>query len=401
MALALVAFSSPNESRDSAVPAIDELFLCQRAVLEAAAGWPSSLQLIGSKGLGGAERWFQRYCDALAARGAPAAIGLRAGSALDKARAEGLGRGLPAYRLPFRTVWDPFSVHAISRLIQQTKPEILQTYMGRATRLTRLPKRPGLARPVHLTRLGGYYALSPYRHADAWIGNTRRLCDWMVRQGLPAEHVYQIYNFVDPPRPKSEAEQAALRHELGLQADEQVLLCAGRLVKVKGHPYLLEALARLPAELSGRRWRLLMLGDGPLRAALQQQAEALGIAQRILWLGWRPEPAPYLQLADLIVFPSLEIETLGNVILEAWAWRRPLVTTAFRGAREIVRHGEDAIRVPCEDAPALAAGIQQLLQDPALARALVEQGRRRVEQSFSPDSIMGQYQTLYRDLIHG
>ncbi|NEX16256.1 MAG: glycosyltransferase [Halochromatium sp.] len=369
--------------------------------LDTAPDWPASLQLIGSKGLGGAERWFQRYCDALADRGAPAAIGIRAGSGLDKARGEGLGRRLPCYRLPFRTVWDPVSGHAIRRLIKQTQPEILQTYMGRATRLTRLPKRPGQARPVHLTRLGGYYELSPYRHADAWIGNTRQLCDWMLQQGLPAEHVYQIYNFVDPPLLKPETEIAQLRLELGLQPDEQVLLCAGRFVSFKGHRYLLEALARLPLELGGRRWRLLMLGDGPLRSALQQQAEALGIAPRILWLGWRPEPSPYLQLSDLIVFPSLEIETLGNVILEAWAWRRPLVTTAFRGAREIARHGEDAICVPCEDAAALAAGIQQLLQDPALARALVERGSQRVEQSFSPEIIMDQYQALYRQLAPG
>ncbi|MEA1048870.1 glycosyltransferase [Lamprobacter modestohalophilus] len=365
------------------------------------------MQLIGSKRLGGAERWFQRFCDALADRGAPAAIGIRAGSGLDKARAQGLGAQLPCHRLPFRTVWDPLSRAAIDQLVKRLQPAIVQTYMGRATRLTRLtqlPRRAGLAgsaRPLHLTRLGGYYELSAYRHADAWIGNTCQLCDWMVQQGLPAERIYQIYNFVDPPLLKPAAEIEQLRLELGLRQDEQLLVCAGRFVGFKGHHYLLEALARLPAEIGGRRWRLMMLGDGPLRPALQQQAESLGIAERILWLGWRAEPAPYFQLSDLVVFPSLEIETLGNVILEAWAWRRPLVTTAFRGAREIARHGEDAWCVPCEDAPALAAGIQQLLQTPALASAMVERGVQRVEQEFSRDEIMQRYKALYNDLVNG
>lgn len=363
--------------------------------------WPSSLQLIGSKGLGGAERWFQRFCDALADRGAPAAIGIRAGSGLDQAREQGLGRRLPCHRLPFRTVWDPLSRGAIGQLVKQVQPEIVQTYMGRATRLTRLTRRPGSATPIHLTRLGGYYELSPYRHADAWIGNTRQLCDWMVTQGLPPEQVYQIYNFVDLPslRPVAEIEQ--LRLELRLEPDEQLLLCAGRFVGFKGHRYLLDAISRLPAELGGRRWRLLMLGDGPLLTALQQQAAELGIAERILWLGWRSDPAPVLQLCDLVVFPSLEIETLGNVILEAWAWQRPLVTTAFRGAREIAHHGEDAWCVPCEDAAALAEGIRQLLQEPALANVLVERGTQRVKQTFSRDAIMQRYLELYTDLIDG
>ncbi len=188
---------------------------------------------------------------------------------------------------------------------------------------------------------------------------------------------------------------------MGLRPDEQLLLCAGRFVGFKGHRYLLDALSRLPAELGGRSWRLLMLGDGPLLTALQQQAAELGIADRILWLGWRPDPAPFLQLCDLVVFPSLEIETLGNVILEAWAWQRPLVTTAFRGAREIAHHGEDAWCVPCEDAAALAEGIRQLLQEPALASALVERGTQRVEQTFSRDAIMQCYLELYTDLIDG
>lgn len=363
--------------------------------------WPSSLQLIGSKGLGGAERWFQRYCDALSERGAPAAMGIRVGSGLDRARGVGLGAKLPCHRLPFRTVWDPFSRHAVARLIRQMQPEIVQTYMGRATRLTRLPRQLGQARPLHLTRLGGYYELSPYRHADAWVGNTRQLCDWMVQQGLPAERVFQIYNFVDPPQPRPQAEIEQLRVQLGLNADEQLLICAGRLIAIKGHRYLLEALGRLPSEIDGRRWRLLMLGDGPLRPALRQHAQRLGIAERILWLGWQAEPAPYLQLSDLVVFPSLENETLGNLILEAWAWRRPLVTAAFRGAREIAHHGEDAWCVPCEDAPALAEGIRQVLQTPALAGRLVARGAERVEQRFSRDAIMQQYLALYRELIHG
>jgi glycosyltransferase involved in cell wall biosynthesis len=353
--------------------------------------WPTSLQLIGSKTLGGAERWLQRFTLALVEDAAPVTLGVRAGSALATLDYGGL---TPA-RLPFLSVWDPLSRIAIDRLIRRTRPEIVQTYMGRATRLTRLN---GQARPVHVARLGGYYRLGPYRHAQAWIGNTRGLCDWMIAQGLPAARVHHIYNFVQPARPCPLSEIQALRQRLGL-GEAWVLLALGRLVPVKGHAVLLEALARLPAEIDARPWVLCILGDGPLRESLQQQARQAGLSTRLRWCGWQGDPGPYLQLADLVVFPSLEEETLGNVILEAWAWQRPLVSARFRGARELIRPGEDALTAPCADAPALAVAIEQALSDAQLRTTLVEQGARRVATDFSQARIMGQYRQLYRWLV--
>ncbi|AGA89944.1 glycosyltransferase [Thioflavicoccus mobilis 8321] len=355
---------------------------------------PSSLQMVASKALGGAERWLLRFSTALAARGAPIALAIRADSELDRL---GLG-GLPVHRLPFRTTWDPLSRHAVTRLIRRQRPDIVQTYMGRATRLTHIVPGTG---PIHIARLGGYYALGPYRHAHAWIGNTKGLCDWMIAQGLPGERVYQIYNFADPPHPVPAEQVSALRERHELPDDAWVLVTLGRLVPVKGHIHLIDALTHLPERVADRPLRLVIVGDGPLAAGLQEQARQSGQAQRIVWTGWQQDPAPYLQMADLVVFPSLDAETLGNVILEAWAWGRPLVTTRFRGARELAHHGEDAWCVPCADPAALATGIHETLADPALRAALVTRGRERVAREFSRDAILDQYQALYRLLASG
>ena len=358
---------------------------------------PLSLQLVGSKAMGGAERWFLRFAVALGARGARAELGIRRGSDLDDLA--GNLPPLPLHRLPFLSVWDPWSRLAVSRLIRRRRPDLVQTYMGRATRLTRLSPDPNGGRgPIHVARLGGYYKLDPYLHAHAWIGNTRGLCDWMVRQGLPAGRVFHIYNFADPVRPVAEAEVAALRATLALPRDALVLLAPGRFVPVKGHADLLEAMAILPREIGGRPLRLILLGDGPLRPELERQASRLGIADRLVWPGWQTDPGPFFRLADQVVFPSLEEETLGNVILEAWAWGRPLLTSLFRGAREIARHGEDAWCVPCRDPRALAAGIRTLIEDPLLAAAMVEHGGRRVQAEFGRDAIVSQYLDLYRTL---
>ncbi len=352
---------------------------------------PTTLQMVASKALGGAERWFIRFSAALADLAVPAALAIRDASALDR-----LDFGsLPVHRLPFRTTWDPFSRLAVARLIQRLRPDIVQTYMGRATRLARLPERGG---PVHLARLGGYYALAPYRHAHGWIGNTKGLCDWMIQQGLPADRVYHIYNFADPAQPVAPEMVAERRAFHGIPEDAWVLVTLGRLVPVKGHAHLIDAMRRLPETIAGRPLRLVMVGDGPLGSSLREQAERDGQSDRILWAGWQRDPAPYLQMADLVVFPSLDAETLGNVILEAWAWGKPLVTANFRGARELARHGEDAWCVPCGDDVALAEGVRLTLSDSALMAAIAERGRERVEREFGRQAIMEQYLNLYRDL---
>lgn len=352
---------------------------------------PTTLQVVASKALGGAERWFMRFVAALAEQGAPTELAIRRGSALD-----GVDFGaLSLHRLPFLTTWDPWSRYAAGALIRARRPDIVQTYMGRATRLTRLSRHTG---PIHLARLGGYYKLSPYRHAHGWIGNTKGLCDWMVREGLPAERVYQLYNFADPACPVPEHEVEAVRAGLGLPREAWVLVTLGRLVPVKGQHYLIEALARLPETIAGRPLRLIMVGDGPLAEALQTQARQLGQEARIHWSGWQRDPRPYLQLADLVVFPSLEAETLGNVILEAWSWERALVTASFRGARELAHHGEDAWCVPCADAAALAEGIREVLSDASLRAQLVARGGERVQREFAREVIIEQYLALYRRL---
>lgn len=356
--------------------------------------YPSSLQMLASKALGGAERWFIRFNAALADRDAPAEVAIRRGSELD-----GIDFGtLPVHRLPYRTTWDPYSRLAAAQLIRHTRPEIVQTYMGRATRLIRLPYA---RRPIHLVRLGGYYALGPYRHAHGWIGNTRGLCDWLIRQGLPASRVHHIYNFVDPARPLPEQAITALRGDYGIRADAWVLVTLGRLVPVKGHRYLIDAMAKLPQSINDRPVQLVVVGDGPLAAALRRAAEDSGEQGRIIWTGWQADPDPFLQLADLVVFPSLDAETLGNVILEAWTWQKPLLTTRFRGAREIAHHGEDAWCVPCEDDTALAQGIVELLSNAPLRRTLAQRGYSRIQREFERDAIMTQYLELYRLLADG
>lgn len=349
-----------------------------------------SLQLIGSKSFGGAERWFQRFSLALDALGHPTEVGVRRGQELDG----DYWAGLPRHPLAMRTVWDPLSRREIGRLVQRLQPDIVQTYMGRATRLTHLPPT---GKAVHVARLGGYYKPDGYRHAHAWVGNTQGICDYLLQHGFPGDRVFHLYNFAQLPELGPAPE--GLKARLGIPEDAWVLMTPGRFVPFKGHRFLLDALARLPAEVAGRPVRQLILGEGPLKEALHRQAAELGIEERIVWTGWQLDPDPYYRLADLIVFPSTNAEPFGNVIIEAWGYQKPLVTSASMGAREIAHHEADALIFPCEDPAGMAAAIGQALGDDQARQALASAGRVRAVNEFGREPIMRQYVELYRHLM--
>ena len=354
---------------------------------------PRSLHVIGGRQLGGAERFFLRLVNALARRGEPVAAVTVAGGEIARA----LDSAVRQFHAPMFAFWDRYSRWKIARAISAFRPDVVQTYMGRATRIVRLPiGRP----PVHLARLGGYYQLKGYRHAHAWVGNTLGIRDYLAAGNLPAARVHYIGNFVDTPGRLKAGAIDALRHALGLEGC-RVLLGLGRLHPNKGWADLLHAFAHLPATLAGAPLHLLMVGDGPLRGELEELARALGIAPRVHWAGWKNDPTPYYQVADVFVCASVH-EPLGNVILEAWANRVPLVSTRAQGPLELVHDGVNGLLAPLGDpnglAEVLAAALA--LDEPVRSR-LVEAGYDEVHRHYSETAIVDAYVALYTDLRRG
>ncbi|MES9976564.1 MAG: glycosyltransferase, partial [Candidatus Thiodiazotropha sp.] len=231
----------------------------------------------------------------------------------------------------------------------------------------------------------------------AWIGNTKGICDYLLQAGLPKNRIFHLYNFAELPVPGLPPE--SLKKDLGIPEDAWVLMTPGRFVPFKGHRFLLEALAGLPAVVAGRPVWQVILGDGPLKQALHDQARASGIDERIVWAGWQLNPDAYYRLADLIVFPSTYAEPFGNVIIEAWGYARPLVTSASMGASEVVRHEEDGLMFECENALALSQTIERALNDDALRQGMAENGRQRAVREFARDTIMQAYVELYHYLL--
>ena len=352
----------------------------------------SSLHIIGSRNSGGAERFFTRLVRALNEKKLPTMTLTRPGSAVSR-ELSGL---VDQVHISMGNVRDPFSRLRISRFIGANSFDIVQTYMGRATRLTRIPAR---SKSIHVSRLGGFYKLGGYRHADAWIGNTKSLCDYLISNGFTSHRVFYIPNFIEIPEKPSKSTLQKIRADLEIREDAAVILGAGRLVKKKGFSFLLESFDRLPASLNGRPIYLLLLGDGPESRSLREQSGRLKNRDRIRWAGWQDEPDPFFALADLFVCPSFH-EPLGNVILEAWSNGTPVISTDTDGARELIQDGITGKIVPCGNIAALAEAMENILkQDASVTAELIQNGLSALVGAFGKESIVNSYLDIYHKLL--
>ncbi|HSU18050.1 glycosyltransferase [Longimicrobium sp.] len=180
------------------------------------------------------------------------------------------------------------------------------------------------------------------------------------------------------------------------------LLFVGRLVERKGVHLLLDALASLPAE---RRALLHVVGDGPDRAKLEEQARRLELGGRAIFHGFvsKEELQRRLETCDAFVLPAVvdakgDTEGLGVVLIEAMSYARPVIASAAGGIVDIVRDRRNGLLVPPGDAPALAAAIAGMMDDPARAREFGLNGREDVAANFSWDVIADRLAEIYRDV---
>ncbi|WP_230425604.1 glycosyltransferase family 4 protein [Spartinivicinus ruber] len=165
------------------------------------------------------------------------------------------------------------------------------------------------------------------------------------------------------------------------------LISVGRAVAKKGYDVLLQALAQLPTELN---WHFVHIGGGPLLSSLQTQATQLGIADKVEWLGAKPQEevlAQYRQ-ADIFVLASKitddgDRDGLPNVLMEAQSQGLSCIASNISGIPELIIDQQTGLLVPQEDASALANAIAKLITDDTLRHRLAEAGKQRVTTEFS------------------
>jgi glycosyltransferase involved in cell wall biosynthesis len=321
---------------------------------------------------GGAEAFFTRMVLALHRAGLDQRVVLRPDTAREKLLADG---GIAALPLAFGGKLDFSTRFGLRRELARYKPDVVLSWMNRAAAFCSKPN----GRFVHCGRLGGYYDLKYYRTCDHLIGNTEGIVNYLIEQGWPAKRAHYLPNFVS-----TAAAEPMPRRELSTPDDAAVVLALGRLHQNKAFDVLIQAMRRLPDVY------LWLAGEGPLEAVLRRQAVHFGVAPRIRFLGWQDDPGALYAGADLVVCPS-RIEPLGNVVLEAWARRKPIVATAADGPRSLIRDGENGLLVPIDDVEALAVGINRILSNQETALTMSETAHDDFLADYSEAVVVGRY----------
>lgn len=236
------------------------------------------------------------------------------------------------------------------------------------------------------------------RRGQLFLCASAFLRDKVLALGFPAERTRVHYMGVDlaaiAPRQAAEEEEAA------------TILHVARLEPVKGSVTLIRAFGRIAAAHPAAR--LVIIGDGKLRTALEREAQATGAGARISFLGARPhrEVLGWMRRAAVLVIPSIRTQSgreegLGMVMLEAAAHGLPVIGSRVGGIPEGIDDGETGFLVPEQDPAALAARLEILLMDAALRHAFGRAGRAKMEAQFDLARQIARLETLYDDLLGG
>jgi glycosyltransferase involved in cell wall biosynthesis len=220
--------------------------------------------------------------------------------------------------------------------------------------------------------------------------------DRLILAGVAASRIVVVPNGIDHQafRPRPELREA-VRRELGLEPQVVALGAVGRLETEKNFPLLLRAFRKL---LTGcREARLVIAGEGRLRAPLERMAADLGLETRCRFVGHVEDVARFHQALDLFV-QSSDTEGTPNAVLEAMACGTPVVATDAGGTSEVARHGREALIVPVGDEQALVAALQTVLVDNGRREVRAAAARRRVETELSFSARLDRLARIYDEL---
>jgi glycosyltransferase involved in cell wall biosynthesis len=283
------------------------------------------------------------------------------------------------------------------------KPHLLQCYLAHANILGALAAhQAGVAHivtgiQVAELRRNWHIALQRItaRLADKHVCVSRSVTDFAAKDMLlPREKLLAIPNGIEMER-WVHARPTSLSR-LGLSPNRGMILFAGRLDPQKRPDWLLNRMPAVFDRLPDHD--LAIAGEGPLRSSLGRLAEQLGISDRIHFVGWQPDMPSLLAAADAVVLTS-QWEGMPNIVLEAMAAGRPIVTTDVHGVRELLGDETTPQISPANEAQAFVNAVAKVCNDRTLSAHLGQLNQERARAFFSIDAMVAAYCKLYDSLL--
>ena len=212
------------------------------------------------------------------------------------------------------------------------------------------------------------------------------------RNGFDAARIESVPTGIDAAHFRPGA-RAAARARLGLPADRTLVGIVATLRSWKGHRDLIEAVATLPESV-----HLVIVGDGPQRAALEALIARPGLRERVRMAGNQADVLPWLHALDIFALPSYANEGVPQALAQAMLCGLACVTTAVGGIGELAAHEETALVVPPRDPAALTAAIARLAASEGLRRTLGEAARKHCVENFSYERMLERMEAIYREV---
>jgi len=322
-----------------------------------------------------------------------------------RSEAEAQKRGFEVHSQKMRGDLDLGAVLGLRKGLRSAKVDLVHLHTGRATWLGGLAAA-SLGLPALTTRRQDRLVKRNWRTrliynclTQRGVAISRAVAQCLTEGGVDPARLRVIPSSVQGAQLQSQTPREELRRSAGLGSDDFVLLVMAALVRRKGLDVLLQALAQLASD-GDDKTQLWIAGDGDERAALEQEAQRLGLKERVRFLGQRQDKAELLASCDVFLMPSRR-EGLGVAALEAMAAGRAVIASAVGGLADAVLHEETGLLVPPDDTLALSQAIQRLRQDPELLQRLAAAGPARVARGHLPEQMVQAYEELYFEMLKG
>ena len=363
-----------------------------------------ALFVLNSLAVGGSETKIVRVVNALLRRRMVAGIAYLNGP---DDLLSALSADVPVRRLERRGKFSASALRELRMLIQERRPQVVLSvnmypalYVALATAgMDRRPRTIGLLNTTVL-KDGDRWRQSFYRpflrRLDGFVyGCELQRASWSPELRCEQSRSTVIYNGVDTDyfSPQPETQRLAERRRLGIAARAFVIGSVGRLAPEKNHKALIGAVAELRRRSIDAH--LLLVGEGELRAQLEQQAAQLQLREHVTFAGLQRDVRPAVSMADVFVLPSTHVETFSNAALEAMAMGKPVILSRIGGAAEMIRDGVEGFTVEVaeldEQLPSL---LSRLHADVALRDRMGRAAWERVRRQFSLQAMVEGYASL-------
>ena len=337
---------------------------------------------------------------ALRERGVDGLLVCEATSGVDQAARSA---GLPVCNIPCSGDLDLPFVWRLRRVLAEEKPDLVHCHSrrggdflgGQAAAMADVPAI--VSRRVDNPE-SPMRARLRYRKFRKVVAISETIADVLRDAGLDQERLVIIRSAVDIGPLLKVPDKDAFRREFGIAGNSIVLGAIGQLIERKGHRFLLDAMATVVE--SHPQLQLLIFGEGPLAEDLRGQCQALGLAEKVRFAGFRDDLDEWIGCLDVVVHPALA-EGLGVALLKAAAAAVPVVAFAAGGAREAVKDGETGLLVPPADVSGLGGAIATLVADRKMRERFGESGRERMQREFTVDAMVEKHVTLYETICSG